>query len=186
MTLEEIRTEIDRIDSKMKDLFAERMECAGHVAKVKAVSGKDVYVPEREQAVIGRRSSEIAAEIREEYIAFQRHLMSVCRRYEYGLLDRMQEQVTADALNEAGFSAEQEHSRVRIRFSCPYEESNLNLFINMAALNHIGICGLDLKLQDGRQEIDMTLEGKVNDGNMKCLLCQIGKESEGFQIAELY
>ena len=45
MTLDEIRAEIDKIDSKMKELFIKRMECARHVAEVKAATGGDVYVP---------------------------------------------------------------------------------------------------------------------------------------------
>ena len=87
MNLNEIREEIDRIDNAVKPLFLKRMECAKHVADVKAASGGDVYVPEREQAVIRQRSLDVRDEVRDEYTAFLRHLMSICRRYEYGLLE---------------------------------------------------------------------------------------------------
>ena len=82
MNLNEIREEIDRIDNAVKPLFLKRMECAKHVADVKAASGGDVYVPEREQAVIRQRSLDVRDEVRDEYAAFLRHLMSICRRYE--------------------------------------------------------------------------------------------------------
>lgn len=186
MTLDEIRAEIDEIDNKMKELFIKRMECAKHVAEVKETTGGDVYVPRREQEILGRRSSDTDVQIREEYIAFQRHLMSVCRRYEYGLLGRMQEQVVSEALEASGLAADVEHSRVEIGFCCDYEKSTLNLFINMADLNQVGILDLKLQVCDGKQEIAMTLEGNVNEPGMKRLLCQIGKEAEAFRIVGFY
>lgn len=186
MTLDEIRAEIDKIDSKMKELFIKRMECARHVAEVKVATGGDVYVPEREQVILERRSSDMDMQIRGEYTAFQRHLMSVCRRYEYGLLDMMQEQTVSEALERSGFTADTEHSRVEIEFCCDYARSTLNLFINMADLNQVGILELKLRVQDGRQEVVMTLEGNVKDPGMKRLLCQIGKEAEAFRIVGLY
>ena len=58
MTLEEIRVEIDAVDTEMKPLFLRRMECSRQVAEAKEKSGGDVYVPEREKVVIGGRSSD--------------------------------------------------------------------------------------------------------------------------------
>lgn len=185
MTLEEIRVEIDSIDSAIKPLFIRRMECAKHVAEVKAVSGGDVYAPAREREILECRSSDVDAGIREEYVTFLKHLMSVCRRYEYGLLGGLQEQVIADALDKAGVSADAEHASVEIGFSARYEDSDLNLFVNMAKLNRVGICGMQLVLKDGRQQITMTLDGNVKDEGMKRLLCQIGKEAEEFRIMGL-
>lgn len=182
MTLEEIRAEIDLIDNAIKPLFVRRMECAKHVAEVKADAGGDVYMPERELAVIERRSSDMEADIKEEYIAFLRHLMSVCRRYEYGLLEGMQAKVLEEALHAAGLPADMEHERVEIGFGCSYEASCLNTFVNMAKLNRIGIIRMQAELQEGRQQVTMTLAGNVKDEGMKCLLCQIGKESDGFRI----
>lgn len=186
MNLNEIREEIDRIDNAIKPLFLERMECAKHVAKVKAASGGDVYVPEREQAVISRRSSDVRDEVRDEYGAFLRHLMSICRKYEYGLLEEIQEQVVEEALAKSGLSSAAEHDRIEISFCCGYEESDLNLFLNMAKLNKTGVLGMQLEVREGKQQITMLLDGNVNDENVKCLLCQMGKEAEGFRILGLY
>ena len=97
----------------------------------------------------------------------------------------MQEQVIADALDKAGLSADAEHGSVEIGFSARYEDSDLNLFVNMAKLNRVGICGMQLELKDGRQQITMTLDGNVKDEGMKRLLCQIGKEAEEFRIMGL-
>lgn len=185
MTLDEIRAEIDSIDIAMKQLFVKRMECARHVAQVKAASGGEVFVPERERTMIEQRSADIDTGIREEYVTFLRHLMSVCRRYEYGFLEEMQEQILTNALEAAALSADTRHSKAEIEFCLDYEASDLNLFINMAKLNQVGICGMHLELKGKKQKITMTLDGNVKDDGMKRLLCQIGKEAEGFRILRL-
>ena len=52
MTLEEVRKEIDKVDSQIKKLFSERMELAENVAKVKAETGDVILKPEREEIII--------------------------------------------------------------------------------------------------------------------------------------
>ena len=47
MTLEEVRNEIDEIDTNMKPLFLRRMTCGKHVAEVKGQNGGDVFVLEK-------------------------------------------------------------------------------------------------------------------------------------------
>ena len=42
MTLEEVRINIDRVDSQIKALFQERMELADQVAQVKAETGDTI------------------------------------------------------------------------------------------------------------------------------------------------
>ena len=70
MTLEEVRKEIDAIDSQMKPLFLKRMECSRHVAEAKAKTGGDVFSKAREDEIINKRAAEVNAEVREEYVAF--------------------------------------------------------------------------------------------------------------------
>lgn len=185
MTLEEVRAGIDAVDTQMKPLFLQRMECGKHVAEVKAQTGGDVFVLERELEIIGKRAKDVDPEIQEEYKTFLRHLMSLCRKYEYELLPQMQEKVMAAALAAAGLKGDMEHSKVKIAFSCPKETSDLNLFLNMTKLNGILVDAMNLITEDGIQKVTMVLDGKVTDAAMRCLLCQIGKEADDFQIVEL-
>ena len=129
MTLEEVRAGIDAVDTQMKPLFLKRMECGKHVAEVKAQTGGDVFVLERELEIIEKRATDVDPEIQEEYKTFLRHLMSLCRKYEYELLPEMQEKVMTAALAAAGLTAETEHTQVKIGFTCPKETSDLNLFV---------------------------------------------------------
>ena len=108
MTLEEVRAGIDAVDTQMKPLFLKRMECGKHVAEVKAQTGGDVFVLERELEIIEKRATDVDPEIQEEYKTFLRHLMSLCRKYEYELLPEMQEKVMTAALAAAGLTAETE------------------------------------------------------------------------------
>jgi len=184
MSLEEIRAEIDALDTQMKPLFLKRMECAKHVAETKAVTGGDVFVLERELAIIEKRASDVE-EVYDEYVAFLRHLMSVSRRYQYGILTVMQDAVLEAALSAAGLSGEEDHRQVEIGFSCKKDASDLNLYLNMAKLNGIAIDRMELHTVDGVQKVSMVLDGTVKDSNMRRLLCQLGKESENFEIRSL-
>lgn len=112
--------------------------------------------------------------------------MSLCRKYEYELLPEMQEKVMTAALAAAGLTAETEHTQVKIGFTCPKETSDLNLFVNMTKLNGIQIDAMNLMTENGIQKVTMTLDGKITDVGMRCLLCQIGKEAEEFRILELF
>lgn len=185
MTLDEVRVEIDRIDSQIKPLFLQRMECSKHVAEAKAVTGGDVFVLERELAIIEKRTADVDESVRSEYVAFLRHLMSVSRRYQYGMLTEMQETVLASALEAAGLDGTVDHSQVEIAFTCSKEASDLNLFINIVRLNEINIDSMKLESQDGTQTVTMVLDGNMNEKFMRCMLCQIGKEAENFQILSL-
>ena len=185
MTLEEVRNEIDEIDTNMKPLFLRRMKCGKHVAEVKGQNGGDVFVLERELAVVENRAGNVDPEIRGEYEAFLRHLMSLCRKYEYELLPEMQEEVIADALKAAGLNEKMEHSQIKITFQCSKDRSDLNTYLNMINLNGIQIDAMSLETENGVQKVVMILDGKVTDSGMRCLLCQIRKEADGFRILEL-
>ena len=161
MTLEEVRAGIDAVDTQMKPLFLKRMECGKHVAEVKAQTGGDVFVLERELEIIEKRATDVDPEIQEEYKTFLRHLMSLCRKYEYELLPEMQEKVMTAALAAAGLTAETEHTQVKIGFTCPKETSDLNLFVNMTKLNGIQIDAMNLMTENGIQKVTMTLESPV-------------------------
>lgn len=184
MTLDEVRVEIDAVDTQMKPLFLRRMECARHVAEAKTVTGDDVFVPERELAIIEKRAAGVE-EVYDEYVEFLRHLMSVSRRFQYGILTGMQEQVMEAALEAAGLDENQEHTQVEVGFSCKKDASDLNLYLNMAKLNSIAIDQMEVKTESGVQKVRMVLDGNVKESNMCRLICQLGKEAKGFEILGL-
>ena len=54
MNLQEIRNEIDEIDSKLSELFAKRMECSKRVAEYKLENGMSIFNPEREIQILDK------------------------------------------------------------------------------------------------------------------------------------
>lgn len=183
MTLDEIRIKIDRIDSEIKGLFEERMECAKEVANAKSITGGDVFVPERENIIIEKRSEGVNDEIKNGYIAFLKHLMSVSRQYQYGILKNMQEEV----INNLKKNLEniKSHNKVVVTFNCPKNNTNLNLYINMIVLNGVEISQMNVDSDKETLKCNITLEGTLEDSNMKILLCQLAKESINFAIVEV-
>ena len=73
MTIEELRSRIDRIDSEMIRLYTERMETARQIGRYKKERGLPVADPGREQEVLDR-AAEAAGE---EYADGARALMGL-------------------------------------------------------------------------------------------------------------
>ena len=186
MTLDEIRIKIDKIDTQMKELFLEGMECAKGVANVKKETGGDVFVLERELSMIDRTSKDLDLQVKEEYIMFLRHLMSLSRHLQYGILSKMQENVLNSLLNNDNIKDKKISSKkVEISFICDEKNSDLNLYINMIKLNKIDIEKMDLTVKNGVQNINITLVGDISSHNMRILLCQLGKEAKELKILKL-
>jgi len=51
-TIEELRSQIDKLNREIVELLAKRMEVAGEIAEYKRQRGLPVHVPEREKQVI--------------------------------------------------------------------------------------------------------------------------------------
>ena len=86
-TLESIRNEIDRIDSEMASLFAERMKCAKDIARIKKELGKPVCDAERENAVLRARREGYADETTAVlYGEFVKETVALSRKAQYRVL----------------------------------------------------------------------------------------------------
>ena len=85
--LQEIRKEIDRIDTEIVKLFEERMECCKNVAESKIETGKKVFDQHREQqkiaSVMAMTHNDLNAKGVEELFG---QIMSISRKLQYRLL----------------------------------------------------------------------------------------------------
>ena len=185
MSLDEIRLHIDAVDTQVKKLFLERMDCAQQVAQEKAMSGGDVFVQSREEAIIAGRTADVSPERKAEYAYFLLLLMSISRRYQYGLLPAMRRQVLEDLSSRSGLDLTAPHTGIQVSFTCVPGEPKLALFSNMAALNGITVSDLTLTTEDETQHVCATLRGSAQQEDMQRLLCQLGKELDGFSLTGL-
>ncbi|MBQ4071578.1 MAG: chorismate mutase [Clostridia bacterium] len=89
-SLKDARRKINEIDSKMAELFVERMRACADVAEYKRENGLTVFDPVREEEVI-RRNSELVedTELRAYYVTFLKNNMAVSRAYQEKLLNGM-------------------------------------------------------------------------------------------------
>ncbi len=81
--LEAIRKRINEIDSKMAELFEQRMLESRDVAQYKMTRGLPICDPVREEEVIRRNSGLINDDgIRNLYVDFQKNMMDLSKRYQ--------------------------------------------------------------------------------------------------------
>jgi chorismate mutase/prephenate dehydrogenase len=82
MNLQEIRCEIDQVDSTLKEAFLHRMQLVDRVAEIKSKSGDPIYNPEREAAMIRRLTEDVDPQYISEYEEFIRSLLRISRSYQ--------------------------------------------------------------------------------------------------------
>lgn len=84
MDLQEIRVELDRIDTQIERLFEERMKLCGDVAEYKIATGKEVYDAKREQEKIDALTSIAQGEFNKQAVGeLFLQMMTLSRRYQY-------------------------------------------------------------------------------------------------------
>ena len=88
--LQEARNIINEVDSKMADLFVQRMRAAEMVVQYKKEHGMPILDAAREEAVIRNGSARVEDEVlRGYYVDFMRDTMAVSRQYQQRLLQGM-------------------------------------------------------------------------------------------------
>ena len=79
MSLEELRKQIDELDSRIVQLINERAKIVREIGKLKADGNKSVYTPHREQAVYANATGANAGPLSDETVrAVFREIMSGC------------------------------------------------------------------------------------------------------------
>jgi chorismate mutase/prephenate dehydratase len=82
MDLKECRAEIDRINSEMLELFAQRMEICKLVAEYKAENGMPILAPEREKEILSTVTENASPEIRQYATELFSVIMKLSRDYQ--------------------------------------------------------------------------------------------------------
>src|SRR6056297_2306168 len=86
MSLDDIRQRIDALDREIIDLLIERAKTAEQIGQMKADSGKNVYDPAREAAVLEALVSRDLGPLDDDTLkAIYRQVISACRSLQYPL-----------------------------------------------------------------------------------------------------
>lgn len=86
--LNELRRQIDAVDSQLTELFVQRMEIVEQVARYKLERGMQVLQPDREQVVIDRAAARAPAAMQEYTGDFFRAVMAISRAMQQEIIDR--------------------------------------------------------------------------------------------------
>lgn len=88
MDLNEIRNEINAIDDALCSLFVKRMQLSGEVAEVKRQSGKKVFDPARENAIIERLTQDLSSIDAEAVAELYQSIFAISRKKQHRLLQK--------------------------------------------------------------------------------------------------
>ena len=188
MGLSEVRNEIDRIDSEIKELLMKRMDCSYHVAEAKQAEGStEIYRADRENAILENLGTDVAPEKKAEYLAVVRKVMETSRMYQYGLLYDWNEALFDSIVGSILAKGKSKKVRVYLtRYNQPNAMSSI--------LSMIGDYGYNMEhmrlFKENKEENEVSFEliilGDVSETHMRKLLFQLSKESKDFSIEEVY
>ena len=88
MDLNEIRQQIDTVDNEIVALLEERMKLVTRVSAFKQRTGKAIYDPKREQALLDKVGASVAnPEYQEPIVASFADIMKHSRTYQAGKIE---------------------------------------------------------------------------------------------------
>ena len=82
LTLDEARTEIDRIDRQLAELYQQRMQAVEAVADYKKEHNLPVLQPDREKAMLEREAGYVAPPYRESWLRLLREILALSREHQ--------------------------------------------------------------------------------------------------------
>ena len=89
--LNDIRSDINKVDEEMRELFTSRMKLAAEVAEYKSAHGLAIHDPARENQVIERNAKELGDEkLRPYYVNFLQSNMEISKSYQDMLILRLE------------------------------------------------------------------------------------------------
>lgn len=188
ITLKEIRSQIDSIDSEIRDLIMRRLDCSRSVALAKQVSGNLViYRADREAEILERLGQGVPEDRKTEYLAVVKKIMETSRMYQYGLLYDWNERLFSERFGEVDIPADPSH--VRFTLTRPNQPNSMSQILSM-----IGDYGYNTELMELAGEdketrtvtFTLTILGNLNDVNMKKLMYQLSMESLDFAIEQVW
>lgn len=83
--LQQCRSQIDKIDKQMAELFETRMHVVSSVAEYKAKHGLNTYDPKRESEIKSRNKCYVSVELQEYYAEFFDGVLYLSKKYQNDL-----------------------------------------------------------------------------------------------------
>ncbi|MDO4392888.1 MAG: chorismate mutase [Bacillota bacterium] len=186
MSLDNIRKDIDAIDSQIRELIMKRLDCSKRVVQSKIEDGNYViHRPDREAAILKRLGNGIPEDRKDGYLAVVRKITETSRMYQYGILyDRMNELFLPLA---EGIHISSDCKKVVIALSIPDIPNGIASILSM--IGDYGYNLSDLSLLNhsedkGSAEFRLTIQCNLNEDEARKLMVQLSSEGDDFRIIE--
>ena len=188
MTLEEIRCQIDIIDTEIRELIMKRLDCSRNVAMAKQASGNLViYRADRETEILEKLSQGVPEDRKAEYLAVVKKIMETSRMYQYGLLYDWNDGLFSERFGDIDIPADPSH--IRFSLTRPNQPSSMAQILSM-----IGDYGYNTELMElvGEDKenvtvtFTLTILGNLNEAHMKKLMYQLSMECQDLAIEHVW
>lgn len=185
-SLDEVRVEIDQIDSEIQKILMKRLDCSTEVIEAK-IRDKNYIInrPDREMAMLERLGKDIAPDRRSGYLSVVRKIIETSRMFQYGILfDRVPE--LFEELVK-GIDVTKGSDTITLQLKRPNIPNAMSTILSM-----IGDYGFDMEKLSllGYSEdrsmasFELTIRGDISITHMQKLLLQLSMETEDFVITE--
>ena len=187
-TLEEIRCQIDIIDTEIRELIMKRLDCSRNVAMAKQASGNLViYRADRETEILEKLSQGVPEDRKAEYLAVVKKIMETSRMYQYGLLYDWNDGLFSERFGDIDIPADPSH--IRFSLTRPNQPSSMAQILSM-----IGDYGCNMELMEligedkkkGTVTFTLTILGDLNEAHMKKLMYQLSMECQDLAIEHVW
>lgn len=165
MELKEIRQEIDVLDTQMKELYLKRLDLSEQVAAAKKETGGAVYVPEREQEILEKRTKDVVKEKKYAYREFLLRVMSISRTHQYALL-----------FDEETLPLELPKQTGEITLECAPTKDASKFAAAFTALSQAGLSVE--KIEQTKENMKITVNGDFSKEEARGAVLQILQENE--------
>ena len=91
MSIENLRNEIDAVDSQLVSLFEKRMEIAGRIAEYKKENSLPVFDKSREEEVLKKLADRSDEEMKDYVVSLYERIFELSRSYQEKLNEKTED-----------------------------------------------------------------------------------------------
>ncbi len=171
MQLQELRKEIDRIDSELLALIQDRMQIVGEVAEFKRKNGLPVFAPDREVEVLNRLAEKVVDPNHTSgVVLLYGIIMDLNKLNEYRVVPK-----NIDVPTGLGGAS--------VRAIIPNTPGTLCRYISPLAAAEVSVADIhSTALPGGKMVVDLELVGNTSNPNFAAALSVLADTSEKFTL----
>lgn len=179
MSLEDVRKSIDRIDSQLKGLLMERLDCSMQVVRAKQQAGStQIFRADREAQILEQLGEGVPQDRLAPYTSVVRKVIATSRMYQYSILLQDDPQLFSQVAGSK--LCELPSTSVTVETVLPSKPGALAAVL--AVVGDYGV-GLEQVVQEG-SSFQLVLKADVTQAPVRTLLFQLSQECAAFTVTD--